>query len=51
MGVYETVLFKNIQSKEISLIAILGTIKARGVTTYARISGEAGIVEAVALQT
>lgn len=51
VGVHETVLFKNIQNQEVSLIAILGTIKASGTTNYARISGEAGIVDATALQT
>lgn len=51
VGVHETVLFKNIQREEVSLIAILGTIKASGTTTYARISGEAGTVDAAALET
>jgi hypothetical protein len=48
--VHETVVFKNIQLQEVSLIAILGKIKAAGTTTVVNISGEAGTIDASALQ-
>ena len=50
VDVHRTVVFKNIQLQEVSLVAILGSIKANGTTTVVSISGEAGTIDASGLQ-